>query len=169
MNTRLQAAKWARYYETLPVRFWDRVDSSGGPAACWPYRGATRDNGYGRLRLKGKYELAHRVAYRFRFGIDPGGLVVMHSCDNPRCCNPRHLSLGTPTENMRDCAAKGRMPLHRAKLTAEQAAAVRARLGAGERGARLAAEFGVSQTAISRIRLGRTWAALRARKETPNG
>lgn len=159
-----RAEKWRRYYERLPVEFWQRVDQSAGNDGCWPYKGSRRSNGYGRLRIHGKYELAHRVAYRFQYGVEPGRLVVMHKCDNPCCCNPRHLLLGTMFDNMRDCSAKGRSPLHRAKLRPHHAQEIAARLAMGETGAALAREFNVSATAISRIRTGRTWsAALRAR------
>lgn len=51
---------------------------------------------------------AHRVAYFFHYGIDPGELDVMHSCDNPPCCNPNHLSRGTRAENHKDMRTKKR-------------------------------------------------------------
>ena len=53
--------------------------------------------------------LAHREAYRLFVGELVEGLVVMHSCDNPRCIEPTHLSLGTQLENISSAASKGRM------------------------------------------------------------
>lgn len=158
-------AKWEKYYAELPTVFWQRVDNSSGPDNCWPYLGAKRSNGYGRLRVRGRYELAHRMAYKFKFGVEPGRLVVMHKCDNPPCCNPRHLVLGTHSDNMADKTAKGRQTMHRAKLTRAQVSEILARLQDGDLGSTLANQYGVSQTAISRIKVGRTWAALRARGE----
>lgn len=66
------------------------------------------------MKVEGKAALAHRVvAYAIGIVVSPfyqkGGQVVMHSCDNPACCNPRHLSVGSQSENMQDCSYKGRM------------------------------------------------------------
>jgi hypothetical protein len=169
-NKAALAAKWQRYHDRLPETFWQRVDSTAGDESCWPWKGSRRANGYGRLRIHGRYELAHRMAFQFKFGVDPAGCVIMHKCDNPCCCNPRHLTMGTHTDNMRDRSEKGRAPLHLAKLTYTQACEIFRRLQSGERGSDLAREFGVSQTAVSRIKTGQTWinpAALRARSITP--
>lgn len=89
-------------------RFWSRVDSSGGPDACWPWQGELNDNGYGRLRFGGKMEVAHRVAYELTHGAIPAVRFVCHSCDNPPCCNPAHLWVGTAIDNLRDCVADER-------------------------------------------------------------
>jgi predicted HTH domain antitoxin len=51
---------------------------------------------------------AHKVAWILTNGPIPNGLMVCHKCDNPPCCNPNHLFLGTQTENMQDALAKGR-------------------------------------------------------------
>lgn len=103
---------------------------------------------------------AHRLAYMTATGIDPGDLCVLHRCDNPPCCNPAHLFLGTVADNARDAVQKGRRRGERAnasKLTETQVIEVRRRRAAGERGIDLAREFGVSNTAVSRIFLRRTW------------
>ena len=53
--------------------------------------------------------LMHRIAWEAHNAEPiPEGMVVMHTCDNPECFNPHHLRLGTQSENMRDCVAKGR-------------------------------------------------------------
>ena len=89
-------------------RFWSRVDSSGGPDSCWPWTLAcNKVTGYGHLYLYGR-SYAHRTAYELATGNDPRGLDVCHSCDNPICCNPSHLWIGTALDNMRDREAKGR-------------------------------------------------------------
>lgn len=88
-------------------RFWEKVDRLAGPDGCWLFTGATT-HGYGRLSVPGTSgETASRLAYRLTFG-DPGALGVLHHCDNPPCCNPTHLFLGTALDNMQDMIAKGR-------------------------------------------------------------
>jgi len=90
-------------------RFWAKVDKSGGPDVCWPWLGAKMTRtGYGQMEVDGRPVLTHRLAYELSTGVIPEGLWVLHSCDNRPCCNPAHLFLGTHTDNMRDCAAKGR-------------------------------------------------------------
>ena len=105
----------ASYIARLDAGFWDRMDRSGGPTACWPWRGAiqTRSKqghgGYGWFSRGGKVRYAHRHALELTIGrvLEPGE-VAMHSCDNPPCCNPAHLRAGTQGDNLRDMAAKGR-------------------------------------------------------------
>lgn len=85
--------------------FWERVDKSGD---CWIWlRGVSQ--GYGIVNRRGlPPERAHRVAYELCIGKVPKGLSVCHKCDNPRCVRPDHLFLGTQSQNIRDCIAKGR-------------------------------------------------------------
>jgi hypothetical protein len=91
-------------------RFWARVDSSGGLWGCWPWMGARERNGYGQLgnRILRKHLKAHRVAYELAVGPIPEGFLVCHACDNPPCCNPSHLFVGTGADNTHDMIAKGR-------------------------------------------------------------
>jgi HNH endonuclease len=89
-------------------RFWSKVDRSGGAVTCWPWTGWKR-GGYGRLRVEGRKQVsAHRFVWETVHGTIPDGLGVLHRCDNPCCCNPKHLFLGTPLDNARDRDAKGR-------------------------------------------------------------
>lgn len=94
-------------YKSPPItaeRLWSQVDRSGGPDACWLWQGHCDRGGYGRLAGA----RAHREAWVQTFGPIPDGLWVLHRCDNPPCCNPRHLFLGTPKDNTRDMMEKGR-------------------------------------------------------------
>lgn len=101
---------------------------------------------------------AHRIAYELSIGPIPPGLHVCHSCDNPPCCNPHHLFLGSNRVNMHDRDAKGRGANRygerngRARLSWNQVQAIRDRYAIGNIGQRpLAREFGVSMSQIGRI------------------
>jgi hypothetical protein len=89
--------------KSLKEKLWDRVDIGTGEE-CWEWQGAVNALGYGTSCLG----LAHRVAYVDAKGDIPEGIMVLHTCDNPACCNPNHLWLGTNADNMRDMKEKGR-------------------------------------------------------------
>ena len=102
-------------FDRVAANFAKHVDRSGGPKACWPWTGTKQSKGYGCLGFRcadgvDRRFLAHRVALMLataqHFVLE---MQVMHSCDNRPCCNPRHLFVGTQSDNMRDCLAKGRM------------------------------------------------------------
>ena len=93
--------------------FWNLVDV-GEDDECWEWQGdwyKGKVGGYGEAYsfLTGFKTTAHRVAYELVFGAISEGCKVCHSCDNPSCCNPKHLWLGTQKENVQDAIAKGRM------------------------------------------------------------
>lgn len=93
-----------------PRPFWEQV-KTGEPGECWPWTGRHDKDGYGGVgrHMDGvRYQRAHRLAYRLHYGSDPGALLVLHTCDNPPCCNPTHLRLGTVEDNNADMLAKGR-------------------------------------------------------------
>ena len=96
--------------KSVRERFWSKVDRSGGPDACWPWMAARNEHGYGVMRIEGRNVRAHRVSLTLAAGkSDPGPSVkVLHSCDNPPCCNPAHLRYGTQGDNIRDAIERGR-------------------------------------------------------------
>jgi hypothetical protein len=77
---------------------------------CWEWQGTRLETGYGLARYQGKYQSVHRVVFRLMKGKIKSGNVILHSCDNPPCCNPDHLSQGSHQENMDDMVSKGRSP-----------------------------------------------------------
>lgn len=98
--------------ESAKARFWRLVDTSGGPESCWPWRGAKSKKGsdrYGSFRTSVGMVQAHRFALHAS-GVDVSGAPeVLHGCDTPLCCNPKHLRPGTKSDNMRDARDKGRL------------------------------------------------------------
>jgi hypothetical protein len=88
-------------------QFWERVDVRGGNE-CWEWKRGKKGGGYGNARWKGHDAYAHRVVWELTNGLIPDGLLVLHACDNPPCCNPSHLFLGTAKDNILDAMRKGR-------------------------------------------------------------
>ena len=92
-------------------RFWAKVRKGPG---CWEWTGTKSSNmGHPIIGTGPRgtviHEYAHRVSWELHFGPIPDELRVLHRCDNPGCVRPDHLWLGTRLDNMRDCAAKGRI------------------------------------------------------------
>lgn len=88
----------------------------GDPDECWEWQGSRSNLGYGAVAVRGTGygpTGAHRVAYGIANGGIPDGMYVCHSCDNPPCCNPNHLFVGTHRDNMRDMDEKGRSRWYR--------------------------------------------------------
>lgn len=124
-----------------------------GPDDCWPWLGADRVNGYGAFQWLGLQRVASRVAFILFKGA-PGALQVLHSCDNPPCCNPAHLFKGTGSANALDAVAKGRWNPYgsRTLLSVDAIHLIRV-FGFENRPMKivLARHFGMSETAIYSI------------------
>lgn len=136
---------------TTDELFWSRVRKEG-PDDCWLWTGRRNSKGYGRL----KRTMAHRYAYALKHGPIPEGVIIRHRCDVPLCCNPAHLEPGTFKDNSRDCVERKRIAhgeSHgRAKITREQALAIRA--AKGVRLHVLAKKYGIAVSTVSYIRSG---------------
>jgi hypothetical protein len=139
--------------------FWPKV-ARGEFDKCWPWSAGTRDR-YGIFSYHGRDYRAHRFAYWLTKSDWPP--VVRHMCDNPPCCNPRHLLPRTQQDNIRDREERGRRKAPRgqdhpnARLTSQDVHAIRRRAVAGERQTLLALEFGVCVSTINNVVLGKTW------------
>lgn len=144
------------------IRFW-RFVQKVGHGGCWIFTGSSKTHKYGMFSLTSKTPvLAHRYSYTLHKGKIPRGKVVMHSCDNPRCVNPKHLSVGTYKENTADMYAKGRNIIQapigtdngKAILTPEKVRFIRR---SPDNNKVVAGQLGVSINCIRGVRIGRTW------------
>lgn len=149
--------------KSFAERFWSKVDASS-LTGCWIWLGGHTNVGYGLIRApEGKRNmLAHRASYEMHHGPIPDGMLVCHTCDNPRCVRPDHLFVGAPKTNTQDAVRKGRIshgvgrPL--AKLTDEMVRQIRARYAPGYgNAARLGREYGVDGQTIRDAALGLAW------------
>lgn len=143
---------------TPETRFWSKVKKG----ECWEWQAARTPLGYGVFGVTPTdTRAAHRYAYEITNGPIPDGMVVMHSCDNPPCVRPSHLSVGTQTDNMGDAARKGRTARGeghgRHRLTLDEVVAIRNQRAAGYSLALIAAAFEISQAEVSLIARGLKW------------
>lgn len=121
-------------------------------------------DGYSRIRpyKRGPRIRTHRWVYEQTYGPIPEDMVIMHTCDEPSCCNPKHLRLGTPANNNEDMRQKNRSMrgtrnVHH-KLVEEEVYDIRRRYDAGSESlSALGRAYGVSHTAIRYIGRRKTW------------
>jgi hypothetical protein len=139
------------------------VDPKSG---CWIWQGAHNgkkgNRGYGVIRVDCIKQYTHRLMASIVFGPIPEGVEVRHGCDNPPCCNPAHLSLGTHLDNGVDMVTRGRhvygQRQHGAKLNDAKVREIRKRYAQGGILQReLGEEYGITQSHISFITKGKAW------------
>ena len=126
---------------------------------CWNWNNPNHAAGYGAFHIGGEVS-SHRASFVIHFGGITEGLLICHSCDNPRCVNPLHLFQGSQLENMRDMIRKGRKiyvvgeanPV--AKLTNEQAREIF--LATGPQWT-IAEKYGISRRGVGKIKQGLIW------------
>lgn len=132
-------------------------------SGCWLWSGCWTSGGYGSMTVKGRGLRSHRWAWELTHGPIPAGMVLLHRCDTPACCNPSHLRVGTHSENVSDKVAKGRHAIGSAQGAARLTESIVADLRqSGESNRALAKRYGVDKSVISRARSGRTWAHVSA-------
>jgi len=153
MGKMLTRAQW---WVRMQKRFWSKVDVQG-PSDCWPWTASTYGGGYGQfVWFAGKIIGAHRAAFiiAHRRCVEPGK-CILHRCDNPLCCNSKHLYEGTLSENSLDAVRRNRYP--QIKLNASKVRAMRILHTQGFSQCSIATVFGTSQTNARRIIEGKTW------------
>ena len=170
---------WNNKWKDPDSFLWAKVDKSAGDDGCWPYTGSTDRRGYGRpgrAVVRGtetKRYYAHRRSYEIHVGPIPDGKLIMHTCDNPPCCNPKHLRIGTDAQNNADMRRKGRHAkgdeFPQAKLNADKVREIRQLLAAGKGRNEIAPLFGISANHVSGIKNGRYWAHLDSAQERTEG
>lgn len=77
-------------------------------AGCWEWTGAVMTNGYAQVSFRSRNTRVHRLMYVISRGPIPEGMDVLHSCDNPICFNPAHLSAGRDKQNIAESVTRGR-------------------------------------------------------------
>ena len=147
------------------MRFWSKVDMRG-PDECWCWQASVNSSGYGRFKVASYHNVtASRMALICTKRQEPDGMHVLHTCDNPPCCNPAHLYFGTVAQNNADKLRRGR---HRSgnqsgannsasKLTEDQVALIVQRFQQGWNNKQIARDLPVTHSMVSLIRLGRMW------------
>lgn len=144
-----------------------------GLGPCWMWTRSTcgppRERG--QITVSGRNRLVHRVAYELWVGPIPAGKVIMHRCDEPLCCRPDHLIVGTQGENVADQVAKGRKPqgtdVGWAKLTEDQVMEIRRNPSISL--IEFARRFGVGQITVFHVRHRNTWKHLPEQEPQPVG
>lgn len=134
-------------------RFWQRVRKGEG---CWEWTGTLDPKGYGVFSARWSATTrrgTHRISWEIHNGPVPEGLCVCHRCDNPCCVRPDHLFLGTPADNSRDAAIKGRMSR---KLTRENVAEIRALAARGIPLVTIAGMYEVSAATVCKVARGQS-------------
>lgn len=133
---------------------------------CWPWTGATDDGGYGVFMVEGRACGAHRVSFELFVGPIPTGKLILHSCDNPPCVRPDHLSPDTSLANNQDMIAKGRRVISQfwpdrsgskndnAKLTPTDVLAIRADTRSKKE---IAVDYGITHGHVRHVQQGRAW------------
>jgi HNH endonuclease len=154
-GAKFQPANRSQDYCSFRCRFYSKIDMRT-PTECWEWQASRHEKGYGWFRLGGKMRKAHTVAYEYFKGEIPAGLLVCHECDNPACCNPNHLWVGTVADNTHDMIRKGRnytTPKGSSKkLTPEDAVSIRDTWRKGKTTMKaLAQQYGVSISTIQRV------------------
>lgn len=157
-------------------RLWSHI-SIANSDDCWLWQLRTDKDGYGKFSIQQSTFRAHRIVFYVYYQIDPLDKLVCHTCDNPTCCNPNHLFIGTERDNTLDARNKGRLNTasgekHGTKtrpdrvargekhsnLTEQQVKDIRS-LYTNERWTQqqIANKFGVQREVITSIIRGRTW------------
>ena len=154
-----------------PDVLWSKVDKRS-ENECWEWKGYKNADGYGRTWINDRGYYAHRVIFDLAFpktitlsapkNTEEIGFLL-HTCDNPSCCNPKHLFVGNHVDNMADKVAKGRSPDYsgdkgpRCKLSMVQAQEIRQKRKEGVSARELAKQYEISLPSIKTLLAGKSY------------
>ncbi len=132
---------------------------------CMEFTGALDGSRYGIVWKDSRNRGAHILTYEYYNGPFPDFLCVLHKCDNPPCCNPSHLFLGTKKDNFDDMVSKGRdvryfrrgTEVNTAVLTEDDVLNIYRLLDEGFSQQEIADIYRVSKPAIGNINRGENW------------
>jgi len=163
--------KFAGKAENTPNVLWSKVDVRGKDE-CWEWKGFRNEQGYGRTWINDKGYYAHRVIFDL---VNPNQIslnapkstdekgFLLHHCDNPACCNPKHLYVGTFQDNTNDKVRRGRCVDFkgdkgpRCKLTMDQAREARKLRKQGMSVRQLSYEYGISLASMKTLLAGKSY------------
>ena len=136
--------------------FDDKVVREG---ECHVWTGAFWSNGYGRIYYEGRDCRAHRLSWEIANERRvPDDMFVLHQCDNPACVNPKHLRVGTHSDNMRDRSRRGRHPVgHQASQSRLTECDVMYIRDDPRPASEVARDYGVTAGCVYSVRNRRTW------------
>lgn len=144
----------ALYEASIIARLMNRVKVNP-ETECWEWQ-KPNSQGYANITVKGRVVRAHRVAAALYSGFDLASpLYICHSCDNRRCCNPKHLFPGTASQNMQDMASKGRR--RGIKLRVVDIPTIRERRQAGETLEAIGKDYGLTKQQVRNVATGYSW------------
>ena len=154
-----------------PEVLWSKIDVKTEDE-CWNWKGYKNEDGYGRTWINDCGYYAHRVIYDLVYpniitlsapkNTDETGFIL-HTCDNPSCCNPKHLWVGNCFENIADKVKKGRSADFsgdkgpNCKLSMAQAQEIRQKRKDGISAQELANQYGVSLSSIKTLLAGKSY------------
>jgi len=146
--------------EKMDERFITKVNKT---ATCWLWTGGLDSWNYGNYRLNGKCVKAHRYSYMINKGNIPEGMLIRHTCDEPKCVNPSHLILGTHQDNMNDRNQRNRQARNKgeksgnAKANNDIVKEIRILYGFGFTHIELANKYNIGRTSVGLIINKKAW------------